>query len=117
VRTWEGLQKGAWRQRAWWMDGTLQIQRRAFEGFGVREWVVVEKWDRVPVTEKGLTFRALGEWDGEVPAVAEPEKASSMEKQEPNMTIAEVDSNSSGGLNEDMDSMAMESEAGQCRRV
>lgn len=54
--------KGRWKQRAWWAEGTLQLQRRAFEGMGVRDWEFGE-WDRVPVTRKGKVWSALGNWD------------------------------------------------------
>ncbi|KUJ06552.1 uncharacterized protein LY89DRAFT_769160 [Mollisia scopiformis] len=37
---------GRWRQRAWWADGTLQLQRRAFEGMGIKDWEL-DEWDRV----------------------------------------------------------------------
>ncbi|KAF4612825.1 hypothetical protein G7Y89_g15548 [Cudoniella acicularis] len=29
---------GRWRQRAWWTEGTLQLQRKAFEGMGIDDW-------------------------------------------------------------------------------
>lgn len=57
---------GRWRQRAWWAEGTLQLQRRAFEGMGVNDWEL-DEWDRVPVTEKGRVFSAMKNWDEMLP--------------------------------------------------
>jgi hypothetical protein len=56
---------GRWRQRAWWAEGTLQLQRRTFEETGIK-WEL-DEWDRVPVTEKGVTFSALRNWDERFP--------------------------------------------------
>lgn len=53
---------GRWRQRAWWADGNLQLQRRAFEGMGIKDWEL-DEWDKVPITEKGRLFSALNNWD------------------------------------------------------
>jgi hypothetical protein len=62
--------KGRWRQRAWWAEGTLQLQRRAFEGMGIKDWEFGE-WDRVPVTGKGRVWSALGNWDDMLPQAKE----------------------------------------------
>ncbi|KUJ19581.1 uncharacterized protein LY89DRAFT_717054 [Mollisia scopiformis] len=42
---------GRSRQRAWWAEGTLQLQRRVFESMGILNWEV-DEWDRIPVTEE-----------------------------------------------------------------
>lgn len=49
---------GYWRQTAWWAEGTLQLQRRACEGMGVRDWDFKE-WEQVPVTGKGRLWTTL----------------------------------------------------------
>lgn len=56
---------GRWRQQAWWAEGTLQLQRRTFEGAGIK-WDS-DEWDRIPVTEKGITFPALRTWEEMAP--------------------------------------------------
>ncbi|KUJ23520.1 uncharacterized protein LY89DRAFT_184506 [Mollisia scopiformis] len=61
---------GRWRQRAWWAEGTLQLQRRAFEGIGIKGWER-DEWDRVPVTEERKMFSALRNWDEMLPVAAD----------------------------------------------
>lgn len=47
-----------WRQKLWWSDGMLQIQKRAFEAIGVRDWKLGH-WEEVPVTSKKLEWSWL----------------------------------------------------------
>jgi len=48
-----------WRQEKWWMDGTLQLQRAAFENSGLGGvWRVGMK--DIPVSGKGKVFLGLG---------------------------------------------------------
>ena len=61
---------GRWRQRAWWAEGTLQLQRRAFEGMGIKGWEVGE-WSRVPLAPEGREFSGLRNWDEMLPLAGE----------------------------------------------
>ncbi|KUJ10441.1 uncharacterized protein LY89DRAFT_723648 [Mollisia scopiformis] len=74
-----------WRQRAWWADGTLQLQRRAFEGMGIGKWEL-DEWNRVPVTTEKKTFSALRNWDEMLSPVVGQKSTSSMEKQHSSTT-------------------------------
>lgn len=57
------LEKGRWKQRAWWAEGTLQLQRRVFEDeMGIKEWDS-EDWDKLPVTSSGKVWSVLPEWN------------------------------------------------------
>ncbi|KAE9371335.1 hypothetical protein N431DRAFT_483888 [Stipitochalara longipes BDJ] len=48
-----------WRQEKWWMDGTLQLQRAAFENSGLGGvWRV--GMEDVPISGKGKVFPGLG---------------------------------------------------------
>jgi hypothetical protein len=58
--------KGRWKMSAWWAEGMLQLQRRAFEGRGIGGWHSSE-WARVPVTQRGRTFAAVGDWEELLP--------------------------------------------------
>jgi hypothetical protein len=56
-----------WRQEKWWMDGTLQLQRAAFENSGLGGvWRV--GMEDIPISGKGKVFPGLGmgkvEWSG-----------------------------------------------------
>jgi hypothetical protein len=63
--------RNRWRQRAWWAEGTLQLQRRAFEGMGIKGWQFGE-WEKVPLMgEKRRVWSALGNWDEMLPFVEE----------------------------------------------
>lgn len=94
---------GRWRQRAWWAEGTLQLQRRVFEGMGIRNWEL-DEWDRVPVTEEGRMFSAMRNWDEMLPVASErgsvgwtaTSDAQSPTSKTPGMgsTIVQVDSKS-----------------------
>jgi len=95
ARTRKRFERGAWKQRAWWTDGTLQLQRKAFEGAGVGDWEVRE-CDLVPITSTRMTFRGM-EQRGEIVPVAEGGKISSTEKKKPEMAIRQVDSALSDG--------------------
>lgn len=84
---------GRWRQRAWWTDGILQLQRRAFEGIGIKGWEL-DEWDRVPVTEKGKVFSATRNWEEMLPISIGRTKgltATTTEGQEKN-AVVKVDS-------------------------
>lgn len=50
--------RGRWKQTAWWVEGTLQLQRQAFERKGIGGWEVKE-WDQVPLAEEGKEFTGL----------------------------------------------------------
>lgn len=63
--------KSTWKQRAWWSEGSLQLQRCAFEGMGVKDWKIRE-WSLVPVTDKGIIWSALGDGENILPLVEEP---------------------------------------------
>lgn len=71
---------GRWRQRAWWAEGTLQLQRRAFESMGVKDWEL-DEWDRVPVTEKGRKWSAFKNWDEMLPVAREQKRIFVVTKQ------------------------------------
>jgi hypothetical protein len=48
-----------WRQEKWWMDGTLQLQRAAFENSGLGGvWRV--GMEDIPISGKGKVFPGLG---------------------------------------------------------
>ncbi|KAE8446476.1 hypothetical protein EG329_011939 [Mollisiaceae sp. DMI_Dod_QoI] len=105
---------GRWRQRAWWAEGTLQLQRRVFEGMGIKDWEM-DEWNRVPITEKGRMFSALRNWDEMLPHPMEhrkqstfdiegspvsegPEKGNAVVRVEPSFTLGkEWTKDSSGG--------------------
>jgi hypothetical protein len=65
--------KGHWKQTAWWSEGTLQLQRRAFEGMGVTDWKATE-WEVVPVTTKEKVWRGLEIQDETLPLVEKRER-------------------------------------------
>ncbi|KUJ17744.1 uncharacterized protein LY89DRAFT_747572 [Mollisia scopiformis] len=68
------LKKSKWKQRAWWAEGTLQLQRRAFEALGVRDWESGD-WDSIPLSDRGHTWNAFQYWDEIRPLVKTPEKS------------------------------------------
>jgi len=95
---------GRWRQRAWWAEGTLQLQRRAFEGMGITNWEVGE-WDRVPITDKGTVFSALRNWDEMLPTIARytvemKPKATSTSAENSNNVVPQAESNLSSTTEE-----------------
>ncbi|KAE9372844.1 hypothetical protein N431DRAFT_467074 [Stipitochalara longipes BDJ] len=54
---------GMWRQRSWWAEGTLQLQRRVFQ-----EEMMIENWEpsslnKVPVTDTGRLWRSMKSWE------------------------------------------------------
>jgi hypothetical protein len=63
--------KAEWRQKAWWTEGTLQLQRRAFEAMGITEWKA-GTLDKVPIVEnKGKLWSALGHLEEQLPLIEE----------------------------------------------
>lgn len=90
--------RGRWRQRAWWAEGTLQLQRRAFGGMGIHNWEI-DEWSRVPITEEKVVFSALKNWDDMLPITMGRKMNSVVEKQEVStpdlksgMVLVQVDS-------------------------
>jgi hypothetical protein len=59
---------GYWRQTAWWSEGTLQLQRQAFQGMGIGDWNLKE-WDMVPLTSKGNVWSSLRDSEERGPGV------------------------------------------------
>jgi hypothetical protein len=60
---------GRWKQTAWWAEGTLQLQRQAFEGIGIGGWEVRE-WNQVPLAEEGKEFTGLRNCEQMLPLAA-----------------------------------------------
>jgi hypothetical protein len=58
--------RGRWRQRSWWSEGTLQLQRKACEAFGIKDWEFGE-WNRVPISAKGRVWSVSQNWDEMLP--------------------------------------------------
>jgi hypothetical protein len=90
--------RGRWRQRAWWAEGTLQLQRRVFDGMGIHNWEI-DEWSRVPITDEKVVFSALKNWDDMLPIVTERKVNSVAEKQKvpspslkSGMVLVQVDS-------------------------
>lgn len=67
--------KGLWRQRIWWSEGALQLQRGAYEALGVKDWELGE-WNRVPITSKGQVWSVLQNLDDKMLPVVEGRKVS-----------------------------------------
>lgn len=63
------LEHGRWKQRAWWAEGILQLQRRVFEEeTGVRHWKS-DNWNTVPVTDSGRVWSSLKSLDEGSPLI------------------------------------------------
>lgn len=71
--------KGYWKQNAWWSEGTWQLQRRAFEGIGIRDWEL-GRYDCVPLTGRGRAWSAGQNWDELLPPGEEEQKAKMSER-------------------------------------
>lgn len=58
--------KAGWKQRSWWADGTIQLQRRAFEAMGIRGWAFGDWMDpnEIPVLDRNVRWSALENLEG-----------------------------------------------------
>lgn len=84
-----------WIQRAWWVEGTLQLQRRAFEAMGIKDWESGD-WDSIPLASKSNVWNSFQGWDNTNSISAGNNKAGDLESELSQMTSSD-DSQRSGG--------------------
>jgi len=82
-------EQGRWRQRVWWAEGTLQLQRRVFEEeMGIKGWQS-EDWNKVPVTKSGRVWSVLTQWNTGIQAVQDQKVANWEKEASSPVTISE----------------------------
>ncbi|KAI9812584.1 MAG: hypothetical protein M1827_004573 [Pycnora praestabilis] len=75
IQNWK--KKGEYRRMNWILDGTLQLQRMAYEGNGLGTWQNCA--DEIPVTKLGERFRLPLGYDREHPTLGTPADNRSVE--------------------------------------
>ncbi|KUJ17991.1 uncharacterized protein LY89DRAFT_668190 [Mollisia scopiformis] len=65
--------RGEWRQRAWWSEETLQMQRRVYQAIGISGWDIGED-GMVPTTFGEKKWMSISAWEENVPTYPEEKR-------------------------------------------